>query len=732
MTLSASRPSPTAVPAAHARRATARPPIRDWLEQDARRNHPQLARRLSQRKSRSLRRKPLAIQDRVLLSLSALLLLLLAVGVETVRADPLADSLWGMVFEGPGGKQRHLAVDTGVEIEVSGMIARFHVTQRFANTGRGWAEAVYRFPLPEGAAVDRLHIQVGERVIEGEIREKTAARRQYQAARAQGNIASLVEQQRPNQFETRLANIGPDEEILVAISFLTQVDYRQGRFALHLPLTFTPRWQPESLQAPGRNEAPSPLMLPPAGLGAATAGALDDHLLTIDVDLRPGLELAGVESRFHEIDLHPTLHGYRVFLADPDTRTDRVFELNWTPAFGAAPAAALMSHDDGDAVYAMLMLAPPLAEALMPRPREVVLLIDTSGSMAGESLLQAKAALHRALIFLEPGDLFNVIEFNSDSESLFEASVAAEPDYLLLAEDFIDGLRADGGTNMAPALESAMGMPRRQGLLRQIVFVTDGSVGNEAELLLQVADEIGASRLFTVSIGSAPNSWFMRKAAVIGRGSHTHIGRRADVAASMAELWRRIENPAVTDLCVDWGMEAEFYPEIVPDLYAGEPLWLLARLPREPAEVSVCGELEGAPWEIQTRSAAAIGGQDLATLWARSKVEALEDSRLFGADAQTIRAQVLDLALDFGLLTAYTSLVAVDRRPARSVSDPLDTETVPNLLPAGTAISSGFSQTATAWPARAALWLLTLLAAGGLFRYGQSRRHWPALEGEGR
>ncbi|MDT8319547.1 MAG: marine proteobacterial sortase target protein, partial [Xanthomonadales bacterium] len=628
MTVSRLRPSRAAVPAGNNRRMEARPPIRDWLEHDARRNHPQLARRLSRRKGRSLRRKPLAIQDRVLLSLSALLLLLLAVGVETARADQNADSRWGMVFKDQGSTQRRVAIDSRVEVEVTGMIARFHVAQRFRNTGRRWAEAVYRFPLPEGAAVDRLHIQAGQRVIEGEIREKTDARRQYQAARSQGQIASLVEQQRPNQFETRLANIGPDEEILVTISFLAPVDYRQGRFALHLPLTFTPRWRPESPRATGHDEAPSPVMLPPARVGETATGALDDHFLTIDVDLRPGLELAGIESRFHEIDLHPTLHGYRVFLADPDTRTDRVFELNWTPAFGASPEAALMSYDDGDAVYAMLMLAPPLAETLVPRPREVVLLIDTSGSMAGESLRQAKAALRRALTFLEPGDLFNVIEFNSDSESLFEASVAAEPGYLLLAEDFIDGLRADGGTHMAPALESAMGMPSQQGLLRQIVFVTDGSVGNEAELLLLLADELGASRLFTVSIGSAPNSWFMRKAAVIGRGSHTHIGRRADVAASMAELWRRIKNPAVTDVCVDWGMEAEFYPEIVPDLYAGEPLWLLARLPREPVEVSVCGELDGAPWEIHSRPVAATGGQDLALLWARSKVEALEDSRL--------------------------------------------------------------------------------------------------------
>jgi Ca-activated chloride channel family protein len=435
------------------------------------------------------------------------------------------------------------------------------------------------------------------------------------------------------------------------------------------------------------------------------------------VDLRSGINLASIESRYHDVDIHPTLGGYRIYLADPDNRSDRVFELNWSPGFGSVPEATLSTFDDGEAVYAQLMLAPPLAEAITPQAREVVFIIDTSGSMEGTSLSQAKAALHLGLDFLGPDDRFNLVRFNSESEALFDESVPVYPSYLEEAAEFIDRLAANGGTVMAPALHMAMNMPAQDGLLRQVIFITDGSVGNEAELLLLVGEELRDSRLFTVSIGPAPNDRFMRKSAQIGRGSHTHIGRLEEVEEQMSNLWRRIENPAIANICVDWGMEAEFYPEIVPDLYAGEPLWLYARLPFQPGEVTVCGELEGRYWEMSSLEVPGQGSADLASLWARSKIEAMEDSRIFGADPETIRGQALELALEFGLLTPYTSLVAVDRTPSRPGSEMLDSEMIPSLLPAGTGSGSGFSGTATGWAAQVILALFSLFAATGMLLY---------------
>ena len=478
---------------------------------------------------------------------------------------------------------------------------------------------------------------------------------------------------------------------------------------MQIPLTFTPRWEPEPSPA-------SHLSFLESSPGH-TLRPLDDHGLAIDVELRSGMSLASIESRYHDINIHPSPGGYRVYLANPDTRMDRVFELNWAPEFGTAPQATLTTFDDGDSVYALLMLAPPLTEALDPQPREVVFVIDTSGSMSGTSMKQAKAALKLGLQFLGPDDRFNLIRFSSDSERLFRESEPVYPAFMQEAEEFIEDLSADGGTVMAPALGMAMNLPRQDGLLRQIVFVTDGSIGNEQELLLQIGEELRDSRLFTVSIGSAPNAWFMRKSAEIGRGSHTRIGHVDEVEERISSLWSRIENPAVQNVCVDWGMDAEFYPEVIPDLYAGEPLWVQARLPREPREVMVCGELDGRYWEMESRLLPAAGSEDLATLWARSKIEALEDSRIFGADPVAIREEAVGLALQYSLLTRYTSLVAVDKTPRRGQGDELASENIPSLLPAGNTMASGFSGTATGWKTQVLLSFITFFAAAGMLLY---------------
>lgn len=684
--------------------------IRDQLEAGARNKHPQFARRYAMSRNPQLRRQSLIPRGRGLLITVALLTSSLAIWAGPARAEG-GESFWGLEFHADGAAQRVVALDTEIQVEVTGMTARVNVGQSFRNTGGAWKEAVYRYPLPAGAAVDRMRLQAGSRVIEGEIREKSEARRQYQQAKSSGKLASLVEQQRPNQFETRLANIAPGEEIRVAISFLARVDYSGGTFSLSIPMAFAPRYRPAE---PGvfADTAPLPMLI-----SGPDPQGIDDHYLTVEVDLRAGLRLTSLESRYHDVDIHPTLDGYHVFLADPNARTDRDFELNWTPDFGAVPESTLSTWDAGDAVYALLMLAPPLPEAIAPRPREVVFIIDTSGSMQGRSLTQAKAALKQGLLYLGPDDRFNLIQFNTFSHLLFDESMPVYPGYLQEAEDYIDDLTANGGTEMAPALGMAMNLSPQPDLLRQIVFVTDGSVGNEMDLLLQIGEQLRDSRLFTVSIGSAPNTGFMRKAAEIGRGSHTRIGRLEDVEERMSTLWARIENPAIQNVCVDWGMDAEFYPELIPDLYAGEPLWVYARLPRQPSEVTVCGELDGRDWEMNSRLIPGTGGSNLATLWARSRIEALEDSRVFGSDPAMIREQVLGLALEFGLLTPYTSLVAVDRTPRRPADDGLESEHIPGLLPAGSGLSAGFSQTATGWAARLMFAFLSLLVATGMLLY---------------
>ena len=700
--------------------------IRDELEKQAWVETPELANRLSKRRidqkhlntscyesARRIRRW----QDRTLLTLIAVLLVLFVIRTELAIAD---EQTWGLQMKNASGVFTEMAVNTNVQLDITGLVARVEITQQFTNSGKFWAEGIYHFPLPPGAAVDRMHIKVGERLLEGEIQEKESARKTYQEAREAGQTATIVEQQRRNQFETRLANIGPGEVIEITISYLQNVSYSDFNFQLRFPMTFTPRWEPGQLSTggPAGVVAPAPQLVPAAG----SAG----HRLKLHARIVTSIEFAAIESRYHDVDIRQVDNGYTVDLLNPDEISDRDFELNWTPALQSQPSASLTTFNDGESVYAQLMLSPPLADSIAPQAREMVLIIDTSGSMEGASLNQAKAALLHALESLGSDDHFNLLQFNSDTEQLFEESVPVTSSSVYVARNFITGLHANGGTDMAPALRAALNLPKIPHLMRQVVFITDGAVGNEIELLQQVAEDLGDSRMFTVAIGHAPNSWFMRKAAEIGRGSFVHIGKPGEVTERMSALWGRIHLPALTDICVEWGDAAEFYPEMIPDLYAGEPLWLIARLPSKPTMIGLCGNLNGQDWTLNVNgwdaASSATGEDNLAKLWARKKIEALEDSLMFGADTELTRLEITGVALDYGLLTRHTSLVAVDKTLRRGSDESLALTGIPGLLPSGSpAQLAGFPRTATGWLAQLMLSVFVLLLATSMLLFSGSR-----------
>jgi Ca-activated chloride channel family protein len=332
------------------------------------------------------------------------------------------------------------------------------------------------------------------------------------------------------------------------------------------------------------------------------------------------------------------------------------------------------------------MVMPPAEEAedAARLPREVVFIIDTSGSMGGDSIIQACKALTDALTRLHPEDWFNVIEFNSRHRSFAPESQPAVPSAIDRATSWVSSLKANGGTNMMPALMAALTAEPAPPPVRQVVFITDGCVGNEDMLLRAIEQELNETRLFTVGIGSAPNAHFMERAAAFGRGTSTFISAPSEVAGRMAALFGAIEQPMLTDVDVRWpDPGAISWPERLPDVYAGEPVIVVAELAMADGTVEISGVRADSPWSTSVPLRVGDQRAGIDRYWARRAIADLMDRQTRGAGEKETREAVVDLALRHGLVSRYTSLVAVDVAPSRPDDESLHSGRVPANLPKG-------------------------------------------------
>ena len=625
------------------------------------------------------------------------------------------------------------ALRTEVTITVSGIIARARIRQRFENDSEQWVEGLYVFPLPEDAAVDHMRLQIGERIIEGQIQEREAAKRRYEKAKGEGTKAALIEQQRPNLFTNAVANIAPHESVVVEIEYQQILRYDNGEFRLRFPMAITPRYisgaplpREEGVNrfddfcwAQATDQVPDAARITPPV--QRDEGQVDTKVnpLTLTVQLNAGFPLARVSSPYHAIrreDRDAAKGITTIDLSEGAVYAERDFELSWAPTLSQAPRAALFSEQLGAEVYHFLMVLPPSAELSQQRlPREVIYIIDTSGSMAGTSIEQARQALMLALQRLRPQDRFNIIAFNSSTDQLLGEAQAASTQNLERAGRYVAGLRADGGTEMMPALQAALRNQQESAALRQVIFLTDGSVGNEEALFGLITRQLGRSRLFTIGIGSAPNSYFMSKAARFGRGTFTYIGDLGEVQSKMAVLFGKLEAPLMSDLVVDAGNAVlDSYPQRLPDLYRGEPLIIASKTTPDAMTVTVRGQRQQAQWQSRITLQNGIKAQGVGVLWARRKIADLLDQQQQGGDLERIRKDVIDVALQHHLVSKYTSLVAVDITPSRPLGEGVDTRALPVNLPHGQVhekIFGRLSQTATYGPLNLFLGAVLLLLA---------------------
>lgn len=558
-----------------------------------------------------------------------------------------------------------------VELSVTGAMIHGKLTQRFQNPTSEVIEALYVFPLPDRAAVHHMEMRIGERRIVSVVQEREQARRTYEQARDSGRKTALVDQRRPNLFTTSVANINPGETVAIALEYFEEAQYEEGRFSLRFPLTFTPRFMPPPVKEREAGEEPPQGPAPELVAPFVHPRSPDRPRAALRVQLRPGFALEELSSRSHDLVTRQEQGTYEIATRPESIVADRDFLLSWRPTLEEEPRGALFIEDRPEGRFALVMLVPPIpgSEAGLGLPTETLFIIDVSGSMEGPSIIQARRALLASLDRLRPEDRFNIIKFNDDAEPFRETFQQAEGPALDAGRQWVGELEAGGGTMIHPALMRGLRMmgESRSSHAQRIVFLTDGAVGNEQELFEAIVNRLGQTRLHTIGIGQAPNAHLMRKMARLGRGLCEFIADGNEAAGRMEAFFERLDRPVMTDLVLQTqGIELEeAYPRRLPDLYAGQPLLLSARLSGE--STSGILELGG-----QTRTGwidaslpvdeKAPRGQGIALRWARAKVRSLMDSLHDGADPAGVRTEVVDLGLAFNMVTAYTSLVAVEDR----------------------------------------------------------------------
>src|SRR5215813_13260586 len=562
---------------------------------------------------------------------------------------------------------------TDVKAEITGSLARVNVTQEFQNPLNEKIEAVYVFPLPQNAAVDDMTMIVGDRTVKGKIKRREEARAIYEAARNQGQVASLLDQERPNIFTQSVANIVPGASVKVTISYVEFLKYEEGTYEFVFPMVVGPRYipgQPTGKRGGGwaqdTNKVPDASRIPPR---VAPKGIRAGHDISIEVKLDARVPIDGLKSTLHEVDIASAdNHRAVVRLKDQATIPNKDFILKFDVA-GKTMSDAVMTHRGTQGGFFTLILQPPeRVTAADVTLKELVFVLDTSGSMSGFPIEKAKETMKLALDNLYPDDTFNLITFSGDTRILFPEPVPATKENLRKAQAFLETRQGGGGTEMMKAIRASMDPSDKQDHVRIVCFMTDGYVGNDMEIIGEVQKHPNA-RVFSFGIGSSVNRFLLDNMAKYGRGEVEYVGLNDDGSAAAKRFHERVRNPLLTDLSVDWnGMPvSDVYPKTIPDLFSAKPVTLTGRYTGNgKGVIRLRGKMSGRDFvrEIPVDFSSTEQHDVLATLWARSRVDDLMGQDMNGAQQGTMKDElkqaITKLGLDYRIMTQFTSFVAVE------------------------------------------------------------------------
>jgi Ca-activated chloride channel family protein len=596
---------------------------------------------------------------------------------------------------------------TQVDVRVAGVIADVRVTQRYRNEGTVPIEARYVFPASTRAAVTAMTMRVGERVVAAQIREKQAARREYEGAKREGRSASLLEQQRPNVFQMSIANVLPGDEIAVELRYAETVVPTEGVYRFVYPTVVGPRYNGPPGQESRRPEGW--IAQPTLRAGVAPKAAFG-----MNVAIDGPVPVQELRSPTHRLDVssagEKTL---RATLAAAADHADRDVVLEYRLA-GREIASGVLLHEGPEENFFLALIEPParVPEAAIV-PRDYVFVLDVSGSMHGFPIETAKTLLRGLVGNLRPTDTFNIIPFAGGQSKLAAQSLPATRENIDAAIRFINAQRGGGSTELLAALRAALGMPSEPARSRSFVVITDGYVSIEKEAMDLVRANLGTANVFAFGIGSSVNRHLIEGLARAGRGE-SFVVQNAQQAAVEADRFRNyVEAPVLTRIRIDFrGFDAyDVDPPQVPDLFAQRPIVVSGKYRGTPSgSIEVSGTTAGGAFHrsIDVAATRSRSAPVLATLWARGRIATLGDYQKLVNDSAAAQ-EITALGLKYSLLTDYTSFIAVDR-VVRNAGGEQASVDQPQPLPAGVSELAVGQVPSTPEPE----FLSMTLAAGGL------------------
>ena len=566
-------------------------------------------------------------------------------------------------------------IETDVSIDIQGMVSSTIMEQTFINNSDKPIEAMYVFPINHHAAIHDMYFIIDNRIVRSQIEEKKEAKKQYNQAKKDGKRASLLKQERPNMFTQSIANIMPNDTIIVRIKYVEELTYENQEFELRLPLAITPRYtmggtEPNLDIKTGNLKKISTSVEDAKNINPSF---IDPRIhsargVAININLDAGLVIADVSASHKIIKQRINDKKMKIKLSNDRIIPDQDFIFKYKIEERDEPQiTTFVSEKDGEDYYMIMAIPPDPKKNKSQIPKEMTFVLDVSGSMNGNNIKYAKMSILEALDKLEPQDYFNIIAFDDNSYHFKYNPILATEENILQGMDFVNNLQGGGGTQALPALAWALDEQHNPDFMKMIVFISDGALGYENEVFKLLDSGLRDARIFSINIGYSPNSFLLEKIAKMSRGSNIYIKNNNDIISQVGKLIDKINNPIISDIKIKLDDSADLYPNPINDLYHNEPILVFGKSDDLKNKITIEGTTSRGKYKetFRIKKRKLKEHKSVPILWARKKIESLmDDYRLkyskTSQEKEDLKNEIIQISKKYNVLSKFTSFIAIE------------------------------------------------------------------------